>query len=72
MMGLAPTGRRVRTSGIEVLRFERGRMAEDWATFDAVEMVRQIGTITVPGPAQLTRTLVHQARKRLPVARATR
>ncbi len=34
MMGLGPTRKPVRTSGIEVFRFEGGRMAEHWATFD--------------------------------------
>jgi predicted ester cyclase len=68
LMGLAPTGRRVRTSGIEVFRFERGKMAEHWAAFDALGMMRQIGMIPVPGPALLARTLVHQARKRLRVS----
>ena len=65
MMGLAPTGRRISTSGIEVFRFEDGKMAEHWAAFDALGMLRQIGLVPVPGPALLVRTLAHQARKRL-------
>jgi predicted ester cyclase len=38
MMGLAPTGKRVSTSGIEVFRFEGGKMAEHWATFATLEV----------------------------------
>ena len=72
MLGLAPTGRRVRTAGIEVFRFEGGKMAEHWATFDALSMLRQLGMIPVPGPPLLVRTLVHHVRKRLPGARTTR
>lgn len=72
MMGLAPTGRRVRTSGIEVFRLAGGKLAEHWATFDALGMLRQIGLVPVPGPGLLVRTLVHKARKRLPLTRAPR
>ncbi|MDQ6910885.1 MAG: ester cyclase [Actinomycetota bacterium] len=72
MMGLAPTGRRVRTSGIEVFRLAGGKLAEHWATFDALGMLRQIGMAPVPGPALLARTLVHQTWKRLPLSRASR
>jgi steroid delta-isomerase-like uncharacterized protein len=72
MMGLAPTGRQVRTSGLEVFRLEGGKLAEHWATFDSLGMLRQIGMVPVPGLTLLVRTLVHQAKKRLPVSRAPR
>jgi predicted ester cyclase len=45
MLGLAPTGKRIRTSGIEVFRIEDGKMAEHWATFDVLGMLRQIGVV---------------------------
>jgi steroid delta-isomerase-like uncharacterized protein len=66
LIGLAPTGKRVRTPGIEVFRVERGKMAEHWAVFDALGMLRQLGLQPVPGPALLVRTLVYQVRRRLP------
>jgi steroid delta-isomerase-like uncharacterized protein len=65
MMGLAPTGETVRTSGVEIFRFDGNQIAEHWATFDALGMLRQIGMTPVPGPPLLARTLVHLARKRL-------
>jgi steroid delta-isomerase-like uncharacterized protein len=68
MMGLAPTGKHVRTSGIEVFRLEGGKLAEHWATFDALGMLQQIGMVPMPTPPVLVRTLVYQARKRLPWA----
>jgi predicted ester cyclase len=71
MLRLVPTGKRIRTSGIELFRLEDGKTAEHWATFDDLGMLRQIGMIPVPGPALLVRTLVHQIRKRLP-SRAAR
>ena len=72
MMGLAPTGKRVSTSGIEVFRFENDKIAEHWATFEALDMMQQLGMVPVPGPALLVRTLMHQARKLLARARSTR
>jgi hypothetical protein len=45
MMGMAPTGKGVTASGIEVFRFQNGKMAEHWAAFDALGMLRQIGVI---------------------------
>jgi steroid delta-isomerase-like uncharacterized protein len=69
MMGLAPTGKHVRTSGIEVFRLQDGRLAEHWATFDALGMLQQLGLRPIPTPALLAHTLVYQARKRLPLAR---
>jgi hypothetical protein len=68
MMGPAPTGRRVRTSGIDVFRLADGKLAEHWATVDALGMLRQIGVVPVPGPASLVRTVAHMARKRLATA----
>jgi hypothetical protein len=65
MMGMAPTGKRVTASGIEVFRFQNGKMAEHWATFDALGMMRQIGVISVPTPSLPVRTLIHQVRRRL-------
>ena len=50
MLGLAPTGRRVRTSGIEAEHLAGGKLAEHWATFDALGMLRQIGLVPVPAP----------------------
>jgi steroid delta-isomerase-like uncharacterized protein len=71
MMGLAPTGKRIQTSGIEVFRVADGKLAEHWATFDALGMLRQIGIVPVPSPPLLARTLAYQVRKRLPAARGS-
>jgi predicted ester cyclase len=36
-------GRRVRTWGIVISRLSDGRIVEDWASFDGVELLRQLG-----------------------------
>lgn len=41
--GLAPTGRRVRTSGIAIDRVVGGRRVEGWAMMDVWGLARQLG-----------------------------
>ena len=43
MDGIAPTGKRVECTGIVISRIEGGRIAEDWANFDDLGMMRQLG-----------------------------
>jgi steroid delta-isomerase-like uncharacterized protein len=43
--GIAPTGRRVDFTGIVISSIEGGRIAEDWANFDDLGMMRQLGVI---------------------------
>ena len=43
--GIVPTGRRVDFTGIVISRVEGGRIAEDWANFDDLGMMRQLGVI---------------------------
>jgi len=40
-------------------------MAEHWATFDTLGMLREIGMIPVPSPPLLLGRLAYKARKRL-------
>jgi steroid delta-isomerase-like uncharacterized protein len=49
--GIAPTGRRVDCSGIVISRIEEGKIAEDWANFDDLGMMRQLGLKPEPGPS---------------------
>ncbi len=48
-MGIAPTGRFVHTSGIDIWRVEDGLLVEHWGMFDAVGLLEQIGAM--PSPA---------------------
>jgi len=47
--GLAPTGRRVESTGIVISRIEAGKIAEDWANFDDLGMMQQLRVIPEPG-----------------------
>lgn len=46
--GLAPTGRRVESTGIIISRIEGDKIAEDWANFDDLGLMRQLGAIPEP------------------------
>ena len=48
LMGKAPTGNRVELRLMTVHRFRDGRVAEEWAVFDRLDMMTQLGHV----PAQ--------------------
>ena len=43
--GIAPRGKRVESTGIIISRIEGGKIAEDWANFDDLGLMRQLGAI---------------------------
>jgi steroid delta-isomerase-like uncharacterized protein len=45
LMGIAPTGKRVEVRAFTLHRFSGGRIAEDWAHYDALDVVRQLGGV---------------------------
>jgi steroid delta-isomerase-like uncharacterized protein len=47
--GIAPTGRQVDCTGIVISRIEGGKIAEDWANFDDLGMMEQLGVLPGPG-----------------------
>ena len=49
MDGIAPTSRHVDCTGIVISRIEEGKIAEDWANFDDLGMMQQLGVISKPG-----------------------
>ncbi|MDA1189612.1 MAG: ester cyclase [Chloroflexi bacterium] len=45
IMGVAPTGKPIRVTGITIHKFEGDRIAEEWEEFDGLGMLRQLGAI---------------------------
>jgi steroid delta-isomerase-like uncharacterized protein len=46
LMGIPPTGRTVQLSGMTIQRIVDGKIVEDWANWDALGMLRQLGVIS--------------------------
>lgn len=46
-LGLPPTGRPVRATGIALDRVAGGKLAERWAVLDAIGLLRQLGAVAV-------------------------
>ena len=51
-MGIAPTGKEVKFTGISFYRIEAGRIAESWNEEDELGLMRQIGAIPEPGQSE--------------------
>jgi steroid delta-isomerase-like uncharacterized protein len=47
--GVPASGKRVEVSGINIDRFEGGKIVEEWASYDLLGGLRQIGAISEPG-----------------------
>jgi steroid delta-isomerase-like uncharacterized protein len=48
--GLAPTGKRVTWTGINIFRVECGRIVESWAEVDGLGRLQQLGVVGTPAP----------------------
>jgi predicted ester cyclase len=42
-MGIAPTGKQVTLTGINILRIEGGKIVEEWSEMDNLGMMQQLG-----------------------------
>jgi predicted ester cyclase len=49
LMGIAPTGKQMTVTGINVYRLARGKLVERWGTWDQFGMMQQLGVIPTPG-----------------------
>ena len=48
-MGVAPTGKQVTMTGVEIFRIGDGKIVELWGQEDVLGMMQQIGAIPGPG-----------------------
>lgn len=52
-MGVAPTGKKIDITGIDIVRFAKGKMVEHWGNEDDLGMMQQLGVVPPPGtPAE--------------------
>jgi predicted ester cyclase len=48
LLGIAPTGRRVRWDAVDVYRLTDGKISEEWAADDMTAILQQVGAYTPP------------------------
>jgi predicted ester cyclase len=41
--GIAPTGRKISARGVQIARFENGKLVERWASSDQLGILQQLG-----------------------------
>jgi len=73
LLGIPPTGKRIRFGGISIYRLDEGKVAEVWEQIDMLGFMQQLGMVVIPGPRLLVRMLVRQAKKlrsRLPAGQS--
>jgi steroid delta-isomerase-like uncharacterized protein len=49
LMGIPATGKKINITGISIYRFVDGQIVEDWAEFDQLGMLTQLGVIPPAG-----------------------
>ena len=45
LMGAAPTGKTIKFTAVVISRFVGGKIAEEWAEFDALSFLQQLGAV---------------------------
>lgn len=55
LMGMAPTGKEVTVTGMDIMRFKDGKGVEHWANQDDLGMMQQFGLISAPGQMERER-----------------
>ncbi|HWF49107.1 MAG TPA: ester cyclase [Solirubrobacteraceae bacterium] len=48
LLGIAPTGRKVRWDAVDVYRLRDGKISEEWAADDLTAILHQVGTYSPP------------------------
>jgi hypothetical protein len=48
VMGMPSTGKTVRVTGVNVVRFAEGKIVESWFNFDMLTLLQQLGAIPTP------------------------
>lgn len=51
LMGIPPTGRKMKIRGVEIFRFKDGKIVERWGSSDELGMLRQLGVMEAPKAA---------------------
>jgi steroid delta-isomerase-like uncharacterized protein len=48
LMGIAPTGKKIKIRGMQISKFKDGKMVERWGSSDELGMLQQLGIAVLP------------------------
>jgi predicted ester cyclase len=48
-LGMAPTGKKVTVSGMDIILFKQSKLAERWGQQDTLALLQQLGAVPTPG-----------------------
>lgn len=49
-LSMAPTGKRVSVTAVDIVRIENGKLVERWGLLDQMALMRQLGVVPMTGP----------------------
>jgi predicted ester cyclase len=49
MMGMPPTGKAFKVTGVNTFRISGGKVVDTWVNFDTLGMMQQLGIVPTPG-----------------------
>ena len=53
-MGIAPTNKRATVTGVDIDRYQGGKVVEAWASYDMLGLLQQLGVVPSLAPAGAT------------------
>ena len=51
LMGIAPTNKHANVTGVNIDRYQNGKVVESWASYDMFGMLQQLGVVPAMAPA---------------------
>jgi predicted ester cyclase len=54
LMGIAPTSKRATVTGVDIDRYQGGKVVEAWASYDMLGLLQQLGVALSLAPAGAT------------------
>jgi predicted ester cyclase len=51
LMGIAPTNKHATVTGVDIARFQNGKVVEAWASYDMFGLLQQLGVVPALAPA---------------------
>jgi steroid delta-isomerase-like uncharacterized protein len=56
LLGIAPTGKKIKIRGVQISKFKDGKMVERWGSSDELGLLQQLGAIPQPEQARSARS----------------